>query len=151
MISEYLSVRNKYYLNGFDWAMGTIDLIMKNSTCSGNASQIVFMLDAPPDEAHVRDSLGRFLRLFPVIHGRVSRHWTLTPYWKMPDDDEGHPLPLTVTRLDASSQHGGLLSVLAAHVNRPFESEHHHLMFHLVYGEGEQCFALTFDHRLFDA
>ena len=151
MISEYLSVRNKYYLNGFDWAMGTIDQIMKNSTCSGNASQIVFMLDTPPDESKVRDSLGKFLRLFPVIHGRVSRHWTLTPYWKMPDADAGNPLPLTVTRLDAAPEDHGLLSVLTTHVNRPFENEHHHLMFHLVYGPGEQCFALTFDHRLFDA
>ena len=84
MISEYLSVRNKYYLNGFDWVMGTIDLIMKNATCAGNASQIVFMLDAPPDEHQAREALGRFLRLFPVIGGKVSRHWTLTPYWKMP-------------------------------------------------------------------
>ena len=151
MISEYLSVRNKYHLNGFDWAMGTIDLLMKNSTCSGNASQIVFMLDAPPDEARVRDALGRFLRLFPVIHGRVSRHWTLAPYWKMPKTNAAWELPLTVTRLDASSSPPDILSVLAKHVNTPFRSEQDHLMFHLVYGRNEQCLALTFDHRLFDA
>jgi hypothetical protein len=151
MISKYLSVRNKYYLNGFDWAMGTIDQIMKKATCSGNASQIVFMLDAPPEETRVRDALGRFLRLFPVIRGRVSRHWTLTPYWKMPDTDGVPDLPLTVTRLDGSSPDRDLLSVLANHVNRPFKSEQDHLMFHLVYGKNEQCFAMTFDHRLFDA
>ncbi len=151
MISEYLSVRNKYYLDGFDWAMGTIDLIMKHSTCAGNASQIVFMLDAPPDEARVRDSLSRFLRLFPVLRGRVSRHWTLTPYWKMPTGNGEHELPLTVTRLDASSRDRDVLSVLSEHVNTPFPTKHDHVMFHLVYGPREQCFALTFDHRLFDA
>lgn len=151
MISEYLSVKNKYYLNGFDWVMGSIDLIMKNTTCAGNASQIVFMLDAPPDEALVREALGRFLRLFPVINGRVSRHWTLTPYWKMPGKSEERPVPLTVTRLDAASAQSKVLAALTDLINTPFTSKSDHLAFHLVYGKNEQCLALTFDHRLFDA
>ena len=151
MISEYLSVKNKYYLSGFDWVMGTIDLIMKNATCAGNSSQIVFMLDAPPDEAFVRESLRRFLRFFPVINGRVSRHWTLTPYWKIPNGPREHPLPLTVTRLDGASRDRDLLSVLTRSINTPFTGSDEHLAFHLVYGMSEQCFAMTFDHRLFDA
>lgn len=151
MISEYLSVKNKYYLNGFDWVMGSIDLIMKNTTCAGNASQIVFMLDAPPDEALVRDSLRRFLRLFPVISGRVSRHWTITPYWKMPGKNEERPVPLTVTRLDAMSAHSDALAVLTDFINTPFKTKNDHLAFHLIYGKNEQCLAMTFDHRLFDA
>jgi hypothetical protein len=36
-------------------------------------------------------------------------------------------------------------------INTPFGSPRRHLAFHLVYGKNEQCFALTFDHRLFDA
>lgn len=151
MVRDYVSVKNKYYLNGFDWVMGVIDLIMKNTTCAGNASQLAFMLDAPPDEAVVRESLRRFLRLFPVVGGRVSRHWTLTPYWKMPKGDTGRPVPLTVTRLDDASAEQGLLATLTGFVNAPFTNEHEHLAFHLVYGKGEQCLAMTFDHRLFDA
>jgi hypothetical protein len=151
MIFEYLSVRNKYYLNGFDWVMGTIDLIMKNATSAGNSSQLVFMLDAPPDEHEVRESLRRFLRLFPVVRGTVSRHWTLTPYWKMPNGGrEVDQIPLTVTRLDPASGQD-LLSVLTGFINTPFRSPREHLAFHLVYAKNEQCLALTFDHRLFDA
>jgi hypothetical protein len=149
MIFEYLSVKNKYYLNGFDWVMGTIDLIMKNATSAGNSSQLVFMLDAPPDEHKVRESLRRFLGFFPVIGGRVSRHWTLTPYWKMPKSGEEH-VPLTVSRIEPASGRD-LLSVLTEFVNAPFRSQQEHLAFHLVYGKNEQCFAVTFDHRLFDA
>jgi hypothetical protein len=36
-------------------------------------------------------------------------------------------------------------------INTPFRSRHEHLAFHLVCGKGEQCVAMTFDHRLFDA
>src|SRR5574337_249854 len=151
MIGQYFSVKNKYYLNGFDWSMGIIDLIMKNTTCAGNASQIVYMLDAPPDETAVRSALGEFLRLFPVIHGSVSRHWTLTPYWRMPNGDRSHPLPLTVTRLDDASPGRSVMDVLTDCINTPFPNQDTHLAFHLIYGRGEQCFALTFDHRLFDA
>ncbi len=151
MIGKYFSVKNKYYLNGFDWVMGIIDLIMRNTTCAGNASQIVFMLDAPPDEALVRESLLEFLLLFPVIWGSVSRHYTLTPYWKMPKGKIEHPLPLTVTRLDDASSRRSIMDVLTACINTPFPDKHTHLAFHLIYGRSEQCLALTFDHRLFDA
>ncbi len=131
--------------------MGTIDLIMKNATCAGNASQIVFMLDGTPDEAHVRESLHRFLSLFPVINGCVSRHWTLTPYWKTPSKDRSRPVPLTVIRMEPSSPDHDILSALTGHVNTPFRTKHDHLAFHLVYGSKQSCLALTFDHRLFDA
>jgi hypothetical protein len=151
MISDYLSVKNKYYLSGFDWVMGVIDLIMKRTTCAGNASQVVFMLDAPPDEAAFCDALRRFLREFPIVGGSVSRHYTLTPYWKMPKGGVEPPVPLTVTRLDGESAGKGLLDALTAFINTPFSNKHEHLAFHLVYGKNEQCLAVTFDHRLFDA
>lgn len=151
MALEYFSVKNKYYLNGFDWVMGVIDLIMKKTTGAGNASQIVLMLDAPPDEAVVREALTRFIRLFPVIGGSVSRHYTGTPYWRMPKKNAGPPLLLTVTRLDGAGPERDMLGVLTRHINTPFRNENEHLAFHLVYGKGEQCIAMTFDHRLFDA
>jgi len=151
MIREYFSVKNKYYLNGFDWVMGVMDLLMKNTTCAGNASQIALMLDTPPDEDRVRDGLRRFLRLYPLVHGSVSRHYTLTPYWKLPKSGAEHPLPLTVTRIEDGSPDASVLGVLGRHINTPFPDKHSHLRFHLVYGKGEQCIALTFDHRLFDA
>lgn len=151
MVREYFSVKNKYYLNGFDWVMGVMDLIMKNTTCAGNASQIALMLDAPLDEAAVRDALRRFLRLYPVIRGSVSRHYTLTPYWKMPKGNAEPPVPLTVTRISEGSADQSVLDALTRHINTPFADKHQHLAFHLVYGKGEQCLALTFDHRLFDA
>ncbi len=151
MLLNYLSVRNKYYLNGFDWVMGVIDLIMRKTTCAGNASQVVFMLDTPPDETAFRAALQRFLALFPVIGGSVSRHYTLTPYWKMPKGNAAPTVPLTVTRLDDAAGPDGLLAAVTYSVNTPFGNAHEHLVFHLVYGRNEQCLAMTFDHRLFDA
>ena len=151
MFREYLSVKNKYYLNGFDWVMGVMDLIMQKTTCAGNASQIALMLESPPDEARIRDGLTRFIRMYPVIHGTISRHYTLTPYWKMPKDIAGQPLPLTVTRIGDGSPEKSVLDVLTRHINTPFPDKRRHILFHLVYGKGEQCIALTFDHRLFDA
>jgi hypothetical protein len=148
MLLKYLSVHNKYYLNGFDWVMGVIDLIMKKTTCAGNASQVVFMLDSPPDETAFRTALQRFLALFPIIGGSIGRHYTLTPYWKMPPPGSAPPVPLTVTRLDGADN---LNTALAGFINTPFKGAHEHLAFHLIYGRNEQCLAMTFDHRLFDA
>lgn len=150
MILDYLSLKNKYYLNGFDWVMGVIDTIMRRTTGAGNASQVVFMLDTPPDEERFATCLRRFLALFPVLGGSVSRHYTLTPFWKIPKDGAPPPVRLTVTRLDAGTG-DGVMEVLTRCINTPFRGKHEHLAFHLVYGVGEQCVAMTFDHRLFDA
>ena len=151
MFIDYLSLKNKYYLNGFDWVMGVIDTIMRRTTGAGNASQVVFMLDSPPDEARFTAALRRFLALFPIIGGSVSRHYTLTPFWKTPRLGTVPPVQITVTKVSGSDEPGGLLAALTRFINTPFRSEHEHLAFHLVYGQGEQCVALTFDHRLFDA
>lgn len=151
MILDYLSLKNKYYLNGFDWVMGVIDTIMRRTTGAGNASQVVFMLDTPPDEECFTASLRRFLALFPVVGGSVSRHYTLTPFWKIPRNGEPPPVKLTVTRLPAEAGRGAVMQVLTQCINTPFAGKHEHLAFHLVYGRDEQCVAMTFDHRLFDA
>ncbi|HAR44981.1 MAG TPA: hypothetical protein DCS05_02095, partial [Nitrospiraceae bacterium] len=102
MAPGYLSVNNKYFLSGFDWVMGVLDLIMKRTTCAGNASQIVLMLDAPIDERSFRTSMEGFLAGFPVVAGRVSRHWTLAPYWQMPGPKGKPSLSLTSTRIDSA-------------------------------------------------
>lgn len=149
MLLRYLSCKNKYYLNGFDWVMGVIDRIMRHTTCAGNASQVVFMLDSPPDEEKFRAALQRFLAHFPVISGTISRHYTLTPYWKMPRKALPAPAPLTVTRLEGDET--DLMVPLTRFINTPFRNEREHLAFHLVYGKDAQCLALTFDHRLLDA
>lgn len=151
MILDYLSLKNKYYLNGFDWVMGVIDTIMRRTTGAGNASQVVFMLDTPPDEERFTAALKRFLALFPIIGGSVSRHYTLTPFWKMPKSGGPPPVRLTVTRLPEGTGEEGMMAVLTRCINTPFAGKHEHLAFHLIYGAGEQCVAMTFDHRLFDA
>lgn len=148
---DYLSLKNKYYLNGFDWVMGVIDSIMRRTTGAGNASQVVFMLDTPPDEERFIAALRRFLALFPVLGGSVSRHYTLTPFWKIPKDGAPPPVVISVTRLAQSGNGAALHDVLTGFINTPFAGQHEHLAFHLVYGQGEQCVAMTFDHRLFDA
>lgn len=142
----YLSVGDKYYLSGFDWVMGVLDLIMKRTTCAGNASQIVLTLERPLDEDEFRRKMGAFLARFPVIAGRVSRHYTLAPYWKMPGRGRFPDLHLTVQRVEGQD-----LGVLTRHVNTPFRDEGAHLAFHYLAGRGTQCLAMTFDHRLFDA
>lgn len=151
MLRDYLSLKNKYYLNGFDWVMGVIDTIMRTTTGAGNASQVVFMLDTPPDEERFTAALRRFLALFPVIGGSVSRHYVLTPYWKMPRDGAPPPAAITVTRLAEDGSERSLHDLLTRCINTPFATKHEHLAFHLIYGRGEQCVAMTFDHRLFDA
>jgi hypothetical protein len=150
MLLDYLSLKNKYYLNGFDWVMGVIDSIMRRTTGAGNASQVVFTLDSPPDEGRFVASLERFLALFPLIGGSISRHYTLTPFWKVPKRAGAPPVRLSVIRLEPGGGEG-MLEVLTRCINTPFRGKHEHLAFHLVYGSGEQCVAMTFDHRLFDA
>ncbi|OGW29107.1 MAG: hypothetical protein A2X56_08405 [Nitrospirae bacterium GWC2_57_13] len=150
MAPGYLSVNNKYFLSGFDWVMGVLDLIMKRTTCAGNASQIVLMLDAPIDERSFRTSMEGFLAGFPVVAGRVSRHWTLAPYWQMPGPKGKPSLSLTSTRIDSAVERD-LLAELTKFINTPFRSGRDHLVFHLVSSPGRQCLAMTFDHLLFDA
>lgn len=146
---SYLSIKNKYYLNGFDWVMGVIDTIMRRTTGAGNASQVVFVLDAPLDEAAFKGSLRRFLALFPVISGSVVRQYpSLAPYWKVEADHDPLDVPITVTKVDDEES---LMSALGRFINTPFAAKNIHLAFHLLGGKDIQAVAMTFDHRLFDA
>jgi len=146
------SSKNKRYLSGFDWVMGVIDHILKRSTCSGNASQIVFELDSPVESADVENSLNRFLKFFPVVQGRISRDLNLAPYWRFPGMTHGNGLNLDVCHLDSSTAQTSEMSLMREWVNRPFRDEQDHLSFHLMYTKGPKTyFGMTFDHRLFDA
>jgi hypothetical protein len=76
--------KRKRYLSGPDWVINTLDSMMKNSTCAGNMSQLVLLLDAPLAVETVRIELNRFVTQFPVLEGSVARDWILTPYWRIP-------------------------------------------------------------------
>jgi hypothetical protein len=146
------SSKNKRYLSGFDWVMGVIDHILKKATCSGNASQIIFELDSLVEAAALQNSLSRFLKLFPVVQGRVSRDLNLAPYWRFPGNNHVNGVDLDVHHLENSSLQTSVWSVMEEWVNRPFRDEQHHLAFHLIYTKSPKTyFGMTFDHRLFDA
>jgi len=146
------SSKNKRYLSGFDWVMGVIDHILKKTTCSGNASQIIFELDSPLESVSVQNSLNRFLKLFPIVQGRVSRDVNLAPYWRLPRKNFVNGLDLAVQHLGNSSLQTSISSLMEEWVNRPFRDENHHLVFHLIYTRSRKTyFGMTFDHRLFDA
>jgi hypothetical protein len=142
---------NKRYLSGFDWAMGVIDHVLKRTTCAGNISQLVFKLDSPVDPETVQSCLCRFLKEFPVLYGRVARDYNLAPYWQVPKKDKGN-MNFNSCSLENSSQLGNAWSLMEAWVNTPFKNENEHLAFHLLHTNSrESYFAMTFDHRLFDA
>jgi NRPS condensation-like uncharacterized protein len=146
------SFGNKRYLSGFDWVMGVVDHVLKKTTCAGNISQLVFKLDSPVDPETVQSCLYRFIKEFPVLYGRVARDYNLAPYWQVPKKDKGNSLNFNSRRLENSPQHGNAWSLMEEWVNTPFKNGNEHSAFHLLNTNGgESYFAMTFDHRLFDA
>ena len=139
------------YLSGQDWVINTIDHMMKSSTSTGNMSQIVLVLDSLLDEKLLRERLGDFVREFPALYGSIGRDLNLAPYWRIPEkitDD----LDLTVYTLKEDASDNDIFFLLGKAANRPFKSENEHLAFCLIQnGKKESLFAMTFDHRLFDA
>lgn len=145
------SSKNRMYLSGQDWVINTIDTMMKSTTSAGNMSQIVLVLDSLLDEKLLREQLEAFMKEFPALHGSISRDITLAPYWKIPEKIS-HELNLTAYTLKDDASEDDILSLLGKAVNLPFKNENEHLAFHLVQNGGkESFFAMTFDHRLFDA
>jgi hypothetical protein len=146
------SSSKKRYLSGFDWVMGVVDYILKRTTCAGNIFQLVFKLDSPVDPETVRSCLRRFIKEFPVLDGRVARDYNLAPYWQVPKKDKGDSLNFNSRRLENSSLNVNAWSLMEEWVNTPFKNENEHSAFHLLNTNGgESYFAMTFDHRLFDA
>lgn len=145
-----LSSKSKRYLSGSDWVINTLDYMMKTTTCAGNMSQIVLMLDSAIDEAALRSRLNRFIKGFPVLQGNVTRDYKLTPYWKIPKKAETN-VTLNVYYTDNPSLRKDVLSSLEQSVNTSFKNDNEHLVFHLIEDKQRSFFAMTFDHRLFDA
>lgn len=139
------------YLSGTDWVINTLDHMMKSSTCAGNMSQIVFEMDSLLDEKLIRERLGVFVREFPALHGSVKRDFNLAPYWRLPEATS-NDLDFTVYMVGEDSSQEEIFSLLEKAANRSFKKDNEHLAFHLIQkGKRESLFAMTFDHRLFDA
>ncbi len=62
--------KHKRYLSGSDWVINTLDHMMKATTCAGNMSQVVLVLDGLLDESEVRSRLNAFVKQFPVLQGQ---------------------------------------------------------------------------------
>ncbi len=122
--------------------------MMKKTTCAGNMSQVVLVLDRVIEQSEIQGRLGRFLNEFPVAYGSVSRDINFCPYWRIPEKAEKN---LNLTSYNCPDE-TDLLTLLGKCVNKPFKDDSEHLAFHLINIENRKsCLAMTFDHRLFDA
>ena len=145
------SSKKRMYLSGPDWVINTIDHMMKSTTCAGNMSQIVLVTEALLDEKLLREKLGFFVKEFPALHGSISRDFNLAPYWRLPEKTPDE-LDLTVYTLEEKASMEEVRALLEKSANRTFRNESEHLAFNLIQiGKKESFFAMTFDHRLFDA
>ena len=122
--------------------------MMKETTCAGNMSQVVLVLDSVIKPSELQQRLTRFISEFPLVQGSIARDINICPYWRIPGEAEGS---LNFTSYNCPAE-GDLLTLLGKCVNRPFKDESEHLAFHLINIEDRKsCLAMTFDHRLFDA
>jgi len=145
------SSKKKLYLSGADWIIHTLDHMMKSRTCAGNMSQVVLVMDSQLDEGTLRQQLRDFLSEFPMLHGDVRRDFNLAPYWRSPEKATAD-FNLNVNKIDEKPSLNDALLFLEKAVNSPFLCRTEHLAFHLIQmGKKESIFAMTFDHRLFDA
>jgi hypothetical protein len=140
----------KRYLSGPDWVIATLDRMLKETTCSGNMSQIVLLLNAPLDGELVRKRLSGFAARFPVLQGKVARDVILTPFWKIPTAGRGD-ITVNVIPVGDLSDMEALLPLLTETANSTFRDAGDHLAFHLFTGADRSVLAMTFDHRIFDA
>jgi hypothetical protein len=145
-----LESRRKRYLSGPDWVIATLDRMLKETTCSGNMSQIVLLLNAPLDGELVRNRLSGFSARFPVLQGKVSRDILLSPYWKIPAAVR-RDVTVTVTPVGDLSTMEALIPLLTKTANSSFRDDGDHLAFHLFTGTDRCALAMTFDHRILDA
>ncbi len=122
--------------------------MMKQTTCAGNMSQVVLMLDSVISLSELQKNLGRFISEFPVVNGSISRDINICPYWRMPGMTEGD---LNLASYNCSDERD-LFLLLTKCANRPFKDDTEPLAFHLInMGNRKSCLWMTFDHRLFDA
>ena len=142
--------KHKRYLSGSDWVINTLDHMMKATTCAGNMSQVVLVLDGLLDESEVRSRLNAFVKQFPVLQGHVSRDIKLAPYWKIPAQAVNE-ITLTTGHADDLSSGGTCLTYFEKSANIPFQNNNDHVAFHLRSDRWQSMLAMAFDHRIFDA
>jgi hypothetical protein len=123
---------------------------MKEATGAGNVSQIVLLLDSPPDEHHLRKCLDDFVGAFPVLAGKVARDFTLAPYWKIPATME-RKVVCTVHSVAGDDSEENFLAEVTADRGSSFGHDDGHLAFRLYVGTSRHAVSMMFDHRLFDA
>ncbi|MBI5874534.1 MAG: hypothetical protein HZB81_01575 [Deltaproteobacteria bacterium] len=139
--------KNKYYLSGSDWVISALDYMMKKATCSGNMSQVVFILGFAADHQLIEDSLRRFAKELPVLCGNIARAYNLAPYWRIPQNTK-EDLDIKVSHVENPS---GIRLLLEKSANRPFKNENEHISFNLIIAGKQAFLAMAFDHRLLDA
>lgn len=142
--------KRKRYLSGADWGIGALDRMMKTTTCSGNMSQIVMVLDRCVDEQSLRKLLQNVREQWPVLQGHVKRDAKLAPYWKIPQSLR-RDITLNVTHLRDASAQAAVDELLTMSANSVFVDDNEHIAFHLFTDPKRSVLAMTFDHRLFDA
>ena len=122
---------------------------MKKTTCAGNMSQVVLVLDSAIKHSELHSRLMRFINEFPAVYGGIHRDINLCPYWRIPEKAEGN---LNFTFYNCPTNEADLLTLLGKCVNKPFKDDSEHLAFHLINIENRKsCLAMAFDHILFDA
>ncbi len=121
---------------------------MKKTTCAGNMSQVVLVLDSAIKHSELHSRLMRFINEFPAVYGGIHRDINLCPYWRIPKKAEEN---LNFTSYNCSNE-GDMRTLLGECINKPFKDDSEHLAFHFINIENQKsCLAMTFDHRLFDA
>ena len=144
-------LKNKRYLTGIDWFVHTLDYMTKKETCAGNSSQIVMQLEGKPEKEAIKKCLTLIEKKYPVLSGIQKRAINLAPYWEMPLRKHTRHLSFNVKKVKDDADFYDVLSVLEECVNKSFDNKREHLAFYLVETGTKSYFAMTFDHRLFDA
>ena len=144
-------LKNKRYLTGIDWFVHTLDYMTKKETGTGNSSQIIMQLKGKPEKEAIRRCLAVVEKKYPVLSGIRKRAINLAPYWKIPSSEHTRQLSFDVKRVKEGAGINDVLLILEECVNKSFDNNREHLAFYLVEAGTKSYFAMTFDHRLFDA
>ena len=144
-----LTSRRKFYLSGSDWAINTVDYMMKSVIGTGNVCQLVLLLDGCIDEQILRNSLNLFVKKFPLLQGRVARDFKLTPYWKIPASMK-RDINLKVSHIREADESEGFFAKLIENADSSFLYNKEYIDFHLFISSGRSALAMRFDHRLLD-
>ncbi len=144
-------LKKKHYLTGIDWIIHSLDDLLKRQSGNGNVCQLELKLQGRPDPSHLKRVLSKFIAHFPVVNGTTARAWNLAPYWKIKQISNQIPVLFRTIDLSERDATHTLETVLEEMANEPFPDKWTHLAFGLITTSADAYFAMTFDHRLFDA